>query len=181
MEPPCGRAWRGSGSTSFSWISSCPGRTDSCLGRSVRASGGIGIIAVTGRSDMVDTVVGLEVGADDYISKPFHLREILAASRAFFAACGPRPPDPARRSGSTDGALDLGRARAEGARREGGSAHVGEFDLLVAFTKHPGRVLNRARWTWTRGRQWEVFDRTIDAQVARLRRKIEPDPRPDDD
>jgi DNA-binding response OmpR family regulator len=157
-----------------------PGEDGLLLAREIRSRfGGIGIIMVTGRSDMVDTVVGLEVGADDYISKPFHLREILARIKSVLRRVRPTSEAGSGEAIRFDGwCLDLGRRELKAPDGKEVPLTSGEFDLLVAFTKHPGRVLNRDMlMDLTRGRQWEVFDRTIDAQVARLRRKIEPDPR----
>ncbi|WP_414474157.1 response regulator [Microvirga sp. M2] len=171
-----------------------PGEDGLQLARAIRAQPSMantGIIMLTGRSDVIDMVVGLEVGADDYVAKPFHLREILARIRsvlrrvqpAALAEPGPNPPSgPAPGDGEIirfEGwQLDLGRREL---KAPGGSEIVlttGEFDLLATFAKHPGRVLNRDQlMDLTRGRHWEAIDRSIDAQVARLRRKIESDPK----
>ena len=157
------------------------------LAREIRAqlgSSSIGIIMLTGRSDMVDMVVGLEVGADDYIAKPFHLREVLARIKSVLRRLRPvAPPSEARAvEGEVvrfDGwQLDLGRRQLTAPDGSEIPLTTGEFDLLVTFARHPGRVLNRDQlMDLTRGRQWEAIDRSIDAQVARLRRKIEPDPK----
>jgi two-component system phosphate regulon response regulator OmpR len=142
---------------------------------------------VTGRSDIVDTVVGLEVGADDYIAKPFHLREVLARVKSVLRRLQPAssglpttsPSDEAGEVMKFEGwRLDLGRRELKTPDGAEVPLTTGEFDLLVTFARHPGRVLNRDMlMDLTRGRHWEVFDRTIDAQVARLRRKIEQDPK----
>jgi two-component system phosphate regulon response regulator OmpR len=165
-----------------------PGEDGFELAREIRTQfGGIGIIMVTGRSDMVDTVVGLEVGADDYIAKPFHLREVLARIKSVLRRLQRATPADAIPSPSTglgdviqfDGwSLSLGRRELTSPTRGNIPLTTGEFDLLVTFVKHPGRVLNRDMlMDLTRGRQWEAFDRAIDAQVARLRKKIEADPK----
>lgn len=164
-----------------------PGEDGLELARDVRSQSNIGIIMVTGRADIVDAVVGLEVGADDYIAKPFHLREVLARIKSVLRRLQPTHPvefasSPHPEPGETirfDGwSLDLGRRELRDPRGTPVPLTTGEFDLLVTFARHPGRVLNRdTLMDLTRGRQWEVFDRAIDAQVARLRRKIEPEPR----
>jgi two-component system phosphate regulon response regulator OmpR len=147
----------------------------------------IGIIMLTGRADMVDMVVGLEVGADDYIAKPFHLREVLARIKSVLRRLQPATPAEPRPGAQAftgeviqfDGwRLDLGRRELKAPDGLEVPLTTGEFDLLVTFATHPGRVLNRDQlMDLTRGRQWEAVDRSIDAQVARLRRKIEPNPR----
>lgn len=167
-----------------------PGEDGFQLAREIRAqpsTGRIGIIMLTGRSDLVDTVAGLEVGADDYIAKPFQLREILARIRSVLRRTQPATaaePNPVaqRDAGEVirfDGwRLDLGRRELKAPDGSEIALTTGEFELLATFARHPGRVLNRDQlMDLTRGRQWEAIDRSIDAQVARLRRKIEPDPK----
>lgn len=160
-----------------------PGGPDGyTLAREVRARSDVPIIMLTGRDDVTDRVVGLELGADDYIAKPFHLREVLARVRSVLRRR--RPATPAEPVTAGDEVLlfegwrlDLGRrelATEGGARVE---LTTGEFDMLVVFLRHPGRVLTRDRlMELTRGRTHDAFDRTIDAQVARLRKKIELEP-----
>jgi two-component system phosphate regulon response regulator OmpR len=163
-----------------------PGEDGLLLAREIRSRyGGIGIIMVTGRSDMVDTVVGLEVGADDYIAKPFHLREVLARTKSVLRRLHPvQAAETPLRPGHGevirfDGwSLDLERRELRSPSGSDVPLTTGEFELLVTFVRHPGRVLNRDMlMDLTRGRQWEVFDRAIDAQVARLRKKVEADPK----
>jgi DNA-binding response OmpR family regulator len=151
------------------------------LAREVRATSTVGIIMLTGRDDVLDRVVGLEVGADDYIAKPFHLREVLARVKSVLrrrsqSAAAPGVPEEVIRF---DGwRLEIGRRQLVSPQGEHVALTTGEFDLLAALAKHPGRVFDReALMDLTRARAWEVFDRTIDAQVARLRKKIEADPR----
>ena len=167
-----------------------PGEDGLQLAREIRSqpsSNAIGIIMLTGRSDMVDRVVGLEVGADDYIAKPFHLREVLARIKSVLRRLQPTAPAaPLPGSLAVDDEvirfdgwrLDLGRRELKAPDGSEIALTTGEFDLLVTFAQHPGRVLNRDQlMDLTRGRQWEAIDRSIDAQVARLRRKIELDPK----
>ena len=164
-----------------------PGEDGLQLARDVRTRSNVGIIMVTGRADLVDTVVGLEVGADDYVAKPFHLREVLARIKSVLRRLQPASQAAPQTASETDigeliwfdgWCLDLGRRELKSPDGIAIPLTTGEFDLLVTFVKHPGRVLDRdILMDETRGRQWEAFDRAIDAQVARLRRKIEPDPK----
>ncbi len=160
-----------------------PGEDGFVIARQLREHWQCGLVIVTGRGDAVDKVVGLEVGADDYVTKPFDLRELLARVKAVLRRVVPLPSPPA--AASTAG---RGRLRFDGwlldpaARRlsDPGGAEValtgGEFDLLCTFAQHPGRVLSRDfLLETTRGREAAPFDRTIDVQVGRLRRKLEPE------
>lgn len=164
-----------------------PGEDGLSLARELRARSDVGIIMLTGRGDIVDRVAGLEVGADDYVTKPFHLREVLARIRTILRRTHPRPaagaagaPEPAGRGEvvSFDGwKLNLGKR--ELLSPEGQAVHLttGEFDLLVAFVKNPNQVLNRDRlMDLVKGHEWSAFDRSIDTQVSRLRKKVERDP-----
>lgn len=158
-----------------------PGGDDGIdLAREVRRGGSdVPIIMLTGRDDVTDRVVGLEVGADDYISKPFHLREVLARVRNLLRRRQPAaaaPPPGTRETIAFEGwRLDLDRRHLSAPDGAEVVLTTGEFDMLVALARHPGRVLTReALMAETRGRQLEVFDRSIDAQIARLRKKIEP-------
>ncbi|HEY1452641.1 MAG TPA: response regulator [Roseiarcus sp.] len=162
-----------------------PGDDGVTLAREIRAGSNVGIIMLTGRHEVLDRVVGLEVGADDYIAKPFHLREVLARVKSVL-----RRRKSASETRSThreladqtvrfDGwMLDTARRQLVSPKGEEVLLTTGEFDLLAALLKQPGRVFGReALMDLTRGRSWEVFDRTIDAQIARLRKKIEADPK----
>ncbi|HTC44666.1 MAG TPA: response regulator [Steroidobacteraceae bacterium] len=152
------------------------------LCRRVRAGSNVPIIMLTARGTEVDRVVGLEIGADDYLTKPFGTHELLARIRALLrrAQSVARTPQERQRSvlrfaGWT---VDLGARRLTAAD----GAHVpltgGEFELLAAFCERPNRVLTRDQLLdLTRGRSPALFDRSIDIQVSRLRRKIEADPR----
>jgi two-component system, OmpR family, response regulator len=162
-----------------------PGEDGLALAREIRAHSDLGIIMLTGRGEMLDRVIGLEVGADDYIAKPFHLREVLARVKSVLRR-RKAPPDPTAsnrtQSDETirfDGwTLDIGRRQLVAPQRVEMPLTTGEFDLLVALAKHPGRVFSRdTLMDLTRGRTLEAFDRTIDAQIARLRKKVEEDPK----
>jgi two-component system phosphate regulon response regulator OmpR len=158
-----------------------PGEDGLTLAREIRASSDVGIIMLTGRDDVLDRIVGLEVGADDYIAKPFHLREVLARVKSVLRRREPRATlsGPASEVVRFEGwRLDLACRQLVSPAGEAVELTTGEFDLLAALAKHPGRVFGReALMDLTRRRSWEAFDRTIDAQVARLRKKIEADPK----
>jgi two-component system OmpR family response regulator len=131
---------------------------------------------VTAKADDIDRIVGLEIGADDYLPKPFHPRELIARVRAVLRRTRKAqhvPPPVTVRWRFAGFLLDEGtRSLADPA----GAAITltgGEFDLLVAFLRHPQRVLNRDQLLdWTRGRDAGPFDRSMDMQVGRLRRKL---------
>jgi two-component system OmpR family response regulator len=153
------------------------------LCRRVRAAGNLPIIMLTARGSEIDRVVGLEMGADDYLAKPFGSHELLARVRALlrrsqYTAVEPRTP---RRSVLTfaEWRLDLIARRLHS--RDGTRVPLtgGEFELLVAFCEHPNKVLTRDQLLelTTRGKSVSAIDRSIDIQVSRLRRKIEDDPR----
>src|SRR5277367_4446358 len=157
-----------------------PGEDGLTLAREIRAISDVGIIMLTGRDDVLDRIVGLEVGADDYIAKPFHLREVLARVKSVLRRREPRAtPGTANEVVRFEGwLLDLACRQLVSPTGKAVELTTGEFDLLAALAKHPGRVFGReALMDLTRGRSWEAFDRTIDAQVARLRKKIEADPK----
>ncbi len=161
-----------------------PGEDGLSLARWLRANHDVAIIMVTGASGVVDRVVGLEVGADDYIAKPFDLRELRARIGSVLRRSGAGAGTPKAAAAKDAGRLRIGRCEldldthqlfdAEG--REISITGM-EFDLLRVFAENPNRVLSRDRLlTLTRNREWEPFDRSIDIRIARLRRKIEPDP-----
>ncbi|WP_454856725.1 response regulator [Rhizobium binxianense] len=160
-----------------------PGGQDGLdLAREVRTQSDIPIMMLTGRDDVVDRIVGLEVGADDYIAKPFHLREVHARLKSILR----RRQAPARTAealseeviGFEDWRLNLSRRQLLDPQGVEIELTTGEFDMLTAFLRHAGRVLTReVLMDLTRGRSLEAFDRTIDAQIVRLRRKIETDPK----
>ena len=150
------------------------------LCRRLRATSTVPVIMLTAMGDHTDRVVGLEIGADDYITKPFNARELLARIKAVLrrAETGPAP-----RPQETRPMLSFGNWRLDLARRELRSAENtlvflsgAEFDLLLAFVEHPQRVLTRDMlMDLARGTSYTAFDRSIDVQVSRLRRKLEAD------
>ncbi|MGZ5236132.1 MAG: response regulator [Caldimonas sp.] len=160
-----------------------PGEDGFAIARQLREHWHCGLVIVTGRGDAVDKVVGLEVGADDYVTKPFDLRELLARIRAVLRRIGgaeAAAPGAAPASRSTHRfagwELDLAARRLTSPQGEEAALTSGEFDLLSAFVRHPGRVLSRDfLLEETRGRAAAPFDRTIDVQVGRLRKKLEVD------
>jgi DNA-binding response OmpR family regulator len=162
-----------------------PGGEDGlALARDVRSRSNVPIIMLTGRDDVVDKIVGLEVGADDYVAKPFHLRELLARVRTVLRRRQPvTTPTPARDENGEifhfEGLrLDVNRRQLTTSDGADIALTTGEFDIFTVMARHPGRVFSRETlMDMTRGRRFEAFDRTIDAQVARLRKKIEPDPK----
>ncbi len=157
-----------------------PGEDGFSIARQLREHWRCGLVIVTGRGDAVDKVVGLEVGADDYVTKPFDLRELLARIKAVLRRTEPAEsaalPAAAQRYSFAGWQLDITARRLVAADGHEVALTGGEFDLLVAFVQHPGRVLSRDfLLEQTRGREAAPFDRTIDVQVGRLRKKLEAD------
>ena len=163
-----------------------PGEDGLNLCRRVRAGSATPIIMLTAVGDETDRIVGLEMGADDYLSKPFNPRELLARIKAVLRrAGGPGAPVSAGETTSGGGRilafegwrLDLARRELHSPEGVLTQLSAGEFDLLVAFAEHPQRVLTRDQLLdLARGRVAAPFDRSIDVQVSRLRRKMEADP-----
>jgi two-component system OmpR family response regulator len=163
-----------------------PGEDGFSIARQLREHWHCGLVIVTGRGDAVDKVVGLEVGADDYVTKPFDLRELVARIKAVLRRVAPSAPaiqtpehatTPRNRFRFAGWELDVAARRmTDGTQRET-PLTSGEFELLCAFLRHPGRVLSRDfLLEQTRGRDGGPFDRTIDVQVGRLRKKLEVEP-----
>ncbi len=159
-----------------------PGDDGLTLCRELRAQSDIPVIMLTAMGEETDRIVGLEMGADDYLAKPFNPRELVARIRSVLrrARRAHDPiPEPGREVLRFAGwTLDMAARRL--ARDDGETVALssGEFDLLAAFAAHPRRVLSRDQLLdLTRGRTAGPFDRSIDIQVSRLRRKIEPDPK----
>jgi len=160
-----------------------PGEDGLNLARHIRSFSDVPIIMLTGRNDVVDRIVGLEVGADDYIAKPFHLREVLARVRTVLRRRQPPQPAPTDQSDSDiirfqGFELDIPSRRLSAASGEEIPLTTGEFDMLRVLASHMGHVFTRdTLMDLTRGREWDPYDRVIDTQIARLRRKIERDPK----
>lgn len=142
-----------------------------------------GIIILSGRGDLMDRVVGLEMGADDYITKPFEPREILARVRSVLRRLQPsRAPSPGQPTGETyvfDGWVIDPRSRALfNPSGEQTPLTSGEYQLLEAFVTHANRVLSRDQLIeWTSAHDSPAFDRSIDTRIGRLRKKLNDHPR----
>jgi DNA-binding response OmpR family regulator len=155
------------------------------LARKIRSTSDVPIIMITGRNDVIDRVVGLEIGADDYITKPFHVREVLARVRAILRRTRHdpnrlrEPPHSDTHAALRFDGMTARPERLELVDRCGGLCDLtsGDFKLLNVFLKRPNRVLSRDQlMNLTGGVDWSPLDRTVDNQVARLRKKIEKDP-----
>ena len=159
-----------------------PGEDGLSLARWLRGNHDVAIIMVTAASEVVDRVVGLEVGADDYLSKPFDPRELRARIKSVLRrAGGAAKPAQAAAGGKRvkvgTCTLDLDTHQLIDAKGEELPLTSMEFDLLRVFAERPNQVLSRDQLlTHTRNREWEPFDRSIDIRIARLRKKIEADP-----
>jgi len=161
-----------------------PGEDGLVIARQLREHWHCGLVIVTGRGDAIDRIVGLEIGADDYVTKPFDMRELVARIKAVLRRLAPAPQAAAPvGNGEKTRWRFMGWELDTAARRlsnpQGGDVPLtsGEFDLLGVFVRHPGRVLSRDfLLESTRGREAAPFDRTIDVQVGRLRKKLEADP-----
>ncbi|MGD9601158.1 MAG: response regulator [Gammaproteobacteria bacterium] len=163
-----------------------PGEDGLSLARFIREQYDIAIIIVSGAGDTVDRIVGLEVGADDYIGKPFDLRELRARLKSVLrryqretSVTAPPAADQldVHRVPFGIAALDLDSRQLFD--RSGNEIPLTstEFDLLKVFAERPNRPLSRDQlMTLTRNRDWDPFDRSIDIRIARLRRKVEDDP-----
>lgn len=165
-----------------------PGEDGLSLARFLRERYDVAIVMVTGSSDVVDRVVGLEIGADDYIAKPFDPRELLARVKSVLRRMQARAQESAAPApvAAAMARQPFGRCEIElESRRLFDSAAGGEevamtameYDLIRVFLANPNRVLSRDQLLMhTRNREWEPFDRSIDIRIGRLRRKVEPDP-----
>ena len=155
------------------------------LARRIRAHCNVPIVMITGKGDTIDRVVGLELGADDYVSKPFHVREVLARVRAvlrrYDAAGSSEAPVSSQEAGEVwrfDGwVLDASRRELRSASGEARELTTAEFNMLLMFVQRPSRVLSRDNiMDLLKGHEWSPLDRSIDSLVARLRRKVEEAP-----
>ena len=167
-----------------------PGEDGLTLARYLRERYDVGIIMVTASSDVVDRVVGLEIGADDYVAKPFDPRELLARVKSVLRrmqarvahAGGSEAADAPTASHETRVRcgrclLDVDARRLFESSGEEVAITAMEYELLRVFLASPNRVLSRDQLLMqTRNREWEPFDRSIDIRIGRLRKKIEPDP-----
>lgn len=163
-----------------------PGEDGLSLARFIREQYDIGILMVSGAGETVDRIVGLEVGADDYVGKPFDLRELRARLKSVLRRyqrdtsappAAVQPPPAGRRVPFGATFLDLDSRQLFD--RDGREIAItgAEFELLRIFAERPNRPLSRDQiMTLTRNRDWDPFDRSIDIRIARLRKKVEADP-----
>jgi two-component system phosphate regulon response regulator OmpR len=143
--------------------------------RKVRASSQVPIIMLTARGDVADRIVGLELGADDYLAKPFEPRELMARMQAVLRRSAAAAPEECVRVGSLDVNWTTLSARLDGKPL---SLTPAEFELLGLLVRNRGRVLSRDRiLDETRGIDWDAYDRSIDVLVSRLRQKLGDDPK----
>jgi two-component system OmpR family response regulator len=157
-----------------------PGEDGLSLCRHIRATGNLPVILLTAKSEELDRVLGLEVGADDYVVKPFSPRELLARVKAVLRRANSLPPRQAppetQRYGFGDWVLKTGERELVGPDGLVVPLSTGEYNLLLVLVERPKLVLTREQLLdLTQGREADVFDRSVDNQVSRLRRKIEPD------
>jgi two-component system, OmpR family, response regulator len=158
-----------------------PGESGLTLCGQLRATTSTPIIMLTAVSEETDRIIGLEMGADDYLPKPFNPRELLARIRAILRRTEDRTPIAVGASGESDPVFAFDGWKLHPARRQlldpaGNQVELtgGEFDLLVTLVERPQRVLSRDRLLdLTKGRAASLFDRSIDVQIGRLRRKLE--------
>jgi two-component system OmpR family response regulator len=159
-----------------------PGEDGLSLCRYIRESSGLPVIMLTARGEELDRIVGLEVGADDYLGKPFNPRELLARISAVLRRTNTLPPKmrgpAAERYQFGEWTFNASQREITGPDNMAVPLSSGEFKLLMAFLERPKVALSREQLLdLTKGRDSDVFDRSIDNQVSRLRRKIEQDPK----
>ncbi|HXH01882.1 MAG TPA: response regulator [Candidatus Competibacteraceae bacterium] len=158
-----------------------PGEDGLSLARHLRERLDLGIIMVTASGAVVDRIVGLEIGADDYVAKPFDPRELLARIKSVLRRSRARTAAPAQAAGRRIRfgrcVLDLDTHRLIGADGAEIPLTSMEYELLRVFSTRPNRVLSRDDiLNLTQNRDWDPFDRSVDIRIARIRRKIEDDP-----
>ena len=157
-----------------------PGEDGLSLARKLRVTDDVAVIMVTGRVEDIDRIVGLEIGADDYVTKPFHPRELLARVKNVLRRTRGHLAGNANESGCrrfSGWFVDLDRRRLANPDSEAVELTRAEFDLLVIFLSEPGRTHSRDRlMPRVAHREWSPRDRTIDVLVRRLRQKLEHDP-----
>jgi two-component system phosphate regulon response regulator OmpR len=159
-----------------------PGEDGLSIARSLRATSDVAIVMLTGNAEVVDRIIGLEMGADDYLAKPVDLRELLARLKAVLRRTGNQASGAAQ---ATDGhtliqfgtcRLDLEAHKLFDGDGEEVQITAMEYSLLKVFAEHPNRVLNRDQLLeLAHDRSWDPFDRSIDIRISRLRKKIEAD------
>ena len=159
-----------------------PGEDGLSLCRYLREQGEVPVILLTALSDETDRVVGLEVGADDYVTKPFNPRELLARIKAVLRRVHALPPQtqtsPSKEVAFDNWVLDVNRRELIGGDGVAVALSTAEYDMLRIFLSHPNIVLSRDQLLdLTRGRDAVPFDRSIDNMISRLRKKIEADPK----
>ena len=159
-----------------------PGKDGLEVLKEIRMDGSIPVIILTAKGDQTDRIVGLELGADDYLPKPFNPRELLARMKAVLRRAGPENRDKVRKKEDTllkAGGVTLNRAKrtilVEGKELELSST---EYKILEVLMRHPNVVFSRDQlMNLARGRDFMAFDRSIDVHISKLRAKLEPDPR----
>jgi DNA-binding response OmpR family regulator len=153
-----------------------PGLDGLDVTRALRADGNLPIVMLTARDDELDKILGLELGADDYLTKPFSPRELVARVRAVLRRAE-RAAEPADRIVAGELVLDVPRLQGSVAGRSI-ELTPSEFAILATMARQPGRVFTRSQLLdAVRGDAFESYERAIDAHVKNIRRKIEPDPR----
>ena len=159
---------------------SMPGEDGLSIARRLRSHGPVGIVMLTANTELVDRVTGLEVGADDYIGKPFELRELLARIRSLLRRLAATQVSPAMMGREVRFGRCLLNLDAHKLYDHEGKAvpiTAMEFDLLRTFAENPDRVLSRDRiLDLAHSKEMEAFDRSVDLRIVRLRKKIEVDP-----
>ena len=146
--------------------------------RLLRKDSNVPILMLTARSEETDKLIGLELGADDYITKPFSPRELVARVRVLFRRMEMYNDANTEMIRVADLTLDVPRMRVTAEGREVEKLTPTEFELLVAMARHPGRVLTRSQLLdVVHGVAFESYERAIDAHIKNIRRKIEPEPR----
>jgi DNA-binding response OmpR family regulator len=163
-----------------------PGEDGLSLARYLRERHDLAVIMVSGAGETVDRIIGLEVGADDYLAKPFDPRELLARLRSVLRRYQRRPEEDARAAPAGEPSrrlvcgrcvLDLDSRELLGPQGEPIPLTAAEFDLLQVFAERPNRTLSRDQLlSLTQNRDWDPYDRSIDIRIARLRKKIEANP-----
>lgn len=157
-----------------------PGESGLVLCQQLRAKHKIAVIMLTAMGELSDRVVGLELGADDYLTKPFDARELLARVRAVLRRVGEAATVSNESSRSilefANWQLDVTRRELRSPEKVMIPLSTGEFELLLVFAEHPRRILTRQQLLdMARGEAYDAFDRSVDVQVSRLRRKLEGD------